>query len=58
VRRLRRQARNVSGRIDLVDGTTIPITRASLTADAERALRMLTAAVIALAVALVLLRVT
>jgi hypothetical protein len=58
VRRLRRQARNVSGRIDLVDGTTIPITRASLTADAERALRMLTAAIVALAVALVLLRVT
>jgi hypothetical protein len=58
VRRLRRQATSVSGRIELVDGTTIPITRASLTADAERALRVLTAAVVTLAVALVVLRVT
>jgi hypothetical protein len=58
VRRLRRQATSVSGRIDLVDGTTIPITRESLTADNERALRMLTAAVVALAVALLVLRVT
>jgi len=58
VRRLRRQAEAVSGRIDLLDGTSVPITRATLTADAERALQALTAAIITLAVALVVLRVT
>jgi hypothetical protein len=58
VRRLRRQARAVAGQIDLVDGTSIPITRATLTVDAERALRVLAAAVVTLAVALVVLRVT
>jgi hypothetical protein len=58
VRRLRRQATAVAGRIDLVDGTSIPITRATLTVDAERALRVLAAAVVTLAVALVVLRVT
>jgi hypothetical protein len=58
VRRLRRQAKAVTGQVDLADGTTIPITRATLTVDAERALRVLAASVVTLAVALVVLRVT
>jgi hypothetical protein len=58
VRRLRRRAKAVSGQIDLVDGTSVPITRETLTIDAERALRVLAAAVVTLAVALVVLRVT
>ena len=58
VRRVRRQADAVSGRIDLLDGTSIPITRATLTADTERALQALAAAIVTLAVALVVLRVT
>jgi hypothetical protein len=58
VRRLRRQARAVAGQIDLVDGTSIPITRETLTVDAERALRVLATSVVTLAVALVVLRVT
>jgi hypothetical protein len=58
VRRLRRQARAVAGQIDLVDGTSIPITHETLTVDAERALRVLAASVVTLAVALVVLRVT
>jgi hypothetical protein len=58
VRRLRRQAKAVSGEIDLIDGTSIQITRATLTADAERALQVLAASVVTLAVALVVLRVT
>jgi hypothetical protein len=58
VRRLRRQAKVVTGQVDLADGTTIPITRATLTVDAERALRVLAASVVTLAVALVVLRVT
>jgi len=58
VRLLRRRAQAVSGRIELVDGTVLPITRATLTEESERALRALSAAVAALALALVLLRVT
>ena len=58
VRRLRRQAKAVSGEIDLIDGTSIQITRETLTADAERALQVLAASVVTLAVALVVLRVT
>ncbi len=58
VRRLRRQAKGVSGEIDLIDGKTIQITRATLTADAERALQVLAISVVTLAVALVVLRVT
>ena len=58
VRLLRRRATGVSGRIELVDGTTIPITRETLTAEGERALRALAACVVALAVALVVVRVT
>jgi len=58
VRQLRRQAKAVSGEIDLIDGTSIQITREGLTADAERALQVLAASVVTLAVALVVLRVT
>jgi hypothetical protein len=48
----------VSGRIELVDGSTIDITSETLTVESERALRALSAAVVCLALALVLLRVT
>ena len=58
VRLVRRRTRAVTGRIELLDGSTIPITADSLTAEAEHALKTLSAAVVALAVALVLLRVT
>ena len=58
VRRLRRETASVSGRIELADGTSVPITRETLTADPERALRALCACVITLAIALVVLRVT
>ena len=58
VRLVRRQAREVSGRIELIDGSTIDITAETFTAEAERALRALSAAVVCLALALVLLRVT
>jgi hypothetical protein len=58
VRLVRRRAVGVSGRIELVDGETITITRETLTEEAERALRALAACVVALAIALVLLRVT
>jgi hypothetical protein len=57
VRMLRRQAASVSGTIELKDGHREPITREGLTAVPEAALRALTAATLALAVALVLLRV-
>jgi hypothetical protein len=58
VRMLRRRATAVSGRIELADGTVVPITRETLTEEGERALRALAACVLALALALVLLRVT
>jgi MFS family permease len=58
VRLVRRQVVGVSGRLELSDGEVIPITRETLTAEAERALRALAACVVALALALVLLRVT
>ena len=58
VRLVRRRARDVSGRIELIDGSTILITPETLTAESERALRALSAAVVSLALALVLLRVT
>jgi hypothetical protein len=48
----------VSGRIELTDGTAIPISRETLTEEAERALQALAACVVALALALVLVRVT
>jgi hypothetical protein len=58
VRRLRREVATVAGTIDLNDGTREPITRETLITGNEAALRALTAAVIALAVALVVVRVT
>lgn len=58
VRRLRRQVAAVSGAVELKDGATEPITRATLIAGNEAALRALTGAVVALAVALVALRVS
>ena len=58
VRMVRRQVRSVSGRIELADGTELPVTAETLSRHAELALRLLSAAMIALAVALVLLRVT
>jgi hypothetical protein len=58
VRLVRRRTRTVTGRIELLDGSTIPITADSLSAEAEHALKTLSAAVVALALALVLLRVT
>ena len=44
--------------VELADGKTLPITRETLTDAPERALQALTLCVIALAIALVLLRVT
>jgi len=58
VRLVRRQATSVTGRIELRDGTSLPIGRETLTVESERALRALAAAVVALALALVLFRVT
>ena len=58
VRMVRRHVRNVSGRIELTDGTELPVTRDTLSHVPETALRLLSAAMVALAVALVLLRVT
>jgi hypothetical protein len=58
VRMMRRRATAVSGRIELSDGTVLPVTRETLTGEAERALRTLAACVVALALALVLMRVT
>jgi hypothetical protein len=58
VRLVRRRARAVSGRIELVDGTTMDINPETFTAESERAMRALSAAVVCLALALVLLRVT
>ena len=58
VRLVRRRAQNVTGRIELVDGTSLPITGETLAGDSERALQALSAAMVCLAIALVLLRVT
>jgi hypothetical protein len=58
VRMVRRQVRTVTGRIELADGTELPLTAETLSGHAELALRLLSAAMVALAVALVLLRVT
>ena len=58
VRLVRRRATSVSGSIELSDGVSLAITRETLTGEAERALRALAACVVALALALVLLRVT
>ncbi len=56
VRMVRRRARKVSGTLEL-DGERLPITADLLLRGPEQALRALTAATVALAVALVLLRV-
>jgi len=56
VRRLRRRVASVSGSLELEDGTRVPITRETMIAGNEAALRALAAAIIALAVALVVLR--
>jgi hypothetical protein len=58
VRMVRRQVRNVTGSIELADGTELPVTAGTLSQAPETALRLLSAAMVALAVALVLLRVT
>jgi len=58
VRMLRRRATSVTGRIELSDGSSQPITREGLTRELERSMQLLAASVVALAVALVLLRVT
>jgi len=58
VRLVRRRAREVTGTIELIDGSTIPITADTLTAESERALRAISAATVCIALALVLLRVT
>ena len=57
VRLMRRRVRGVSGNVELHDGTSFPVTRELFLHGPEDALRILTAATIALAVALVLLRV-
>jgi hypothetical protein len=58
VRMVRRRVRAVSGRIELADGMELPVTRETVAGEPERALRLLSAATVALAVALVLVRVT
>jgi hypothetical protein len=58
VRLVRRRVTDVSGRIDLADGSSLEISAETLAADAERALQALAAAVVALGLALVLFRVT
>jgi hypothetical protein len=58
VRLVRRRVRAVSGRIELADGTELPVTRETLAAQPELALRVLSAAMVLLALALVLVRVT
>ena len=58
VRLVRRRVRQVSGRIELTDGTELPVSEQSLSGAPELALRLLSAATILLAVALVLVRVT
>jgi len=58
VRTVRRRVASVSGTIELTDGRVEPVTPETLIAATEQALRALTAATIALAVALVLLRAT
>lgn len=57
VRLMRRHVRSVSGTVELDDGDSLPVTRELFLRGPEDALRFLTAATIALAVALVLLRV-
>jgi heme O synthase-like polyprenyltransferase len=56
VRRLRRQVTSVTGRLELADGSSEALDAAALTAVPEAALRLLTAATVALAAALVAVR--
>jgi hypothetical protein len=56
VRFVRRRVTRVSGELELADGRNEHVDTASLTSPAERALRLLTAATVALAAALVALR--
>jgi hypothetical protein len=56
VRKARREVVSVSGTLELRGGMREPITRETLTVAFETALRMLVAAIVALAVALLLLR--
>ncbi len=58
VRRLRRQVVAVSGTIELADGSREQVTRETLIAGNEAALRALSAGLVALAVAVVILRAT
>lgn len=58
VRDMRRRVEHVQGRIDRSDGTSEPVTAELLVRANEGALRALAAGMVALAVALVLLRVT
>ena len=58
VRDLRRRTRKVSGQIERSDGSVVPLDASVLARAPEQALRVLTLAVIALALALVVLRVT
>ena len=58
VRLVRRRVRDVTGRIELADGTALPVTAETLAGDSERALQALSASVVCLAIALVVLRVT
>ena len=58
VREIRRRTRAVSGRVERMDGTIVPLDAQAIAGSPELALQTLTVAVIALAVALVLLRVT
>ena len=47
---MRRRAVAVSGRIELADGSVIPVTRETFTQETERALRALCGATVAIAV--------
>jgi hypothetical protein len=56
VRHVRRRVANVSGELELRDGSRMPLEPDSLIAAAERGLRLLAAAVVVLAAALVVVR--
>ena len=57
VRTIRRRAQTVQGEVSYVDGTCTPITKTSLTAPAEAALRAMTAAMILLAATILTARI-
>jgi hypothetical protein len=56
VRDMRRRVARVSGSLERHDGTSQPLTASVLMAPVEAALRALTAGIVALAVALVIMR--